>query len=68
MKPDNLKTAADKLGMKFHKLHGAVGDIIKKLLKCKNPTAKERVMIWMRKAVSLNMELRKTMTMAPAAS
>ena len=32
MKPDHLQKQADKLSMKFHKLHGAVAEIIKKLL------------------------------------
>lgn len=68
MKPDHLQKQADKLSMKFHKLHGGVADIIKKLLKSKNQKAKDRVMMWMRKSVALNLELQKTMTQAPVAS
>lgn len=55
--------------MKFHKLHGVVADIIKKLLtKQRSQACKDRVMTWMRKAVGLNLELQKTMTQAPVAS
>ena len=68
MKPDHLQKMADKLSSKFHKLHGAVAEIIKKLLvKQRSQACKDRVMSWMRKAVGLNLELQKTMTQAPVA-
>lgn len=68
MKPEHHTKAADKLATKFHGLHSSLADIIKALLKNKNPEVKARVMQWMRSAVGLNMELQKTMTQMPVAS
>ena len=41
---------------------------MKACLKSKKAEVKARVMLWMRKAVSLNLELQKTMTQKPVAS
>ena len=43
-------------------------DIVKTLLKTKNAQVKNRLMMWLRKSVGLNLELMKTMTQEPVAS
>ena len=62
VKPDQLTKIADKLSVKFTNVHSTLCDIVKALLKQKNPAVKARVMLWLRKSVSLNLELQKTMT------
>ena len=57
----------DKVGMKFHKFHEIIADILKKLIHKKHGCS-DRVLLWMRKAVSLNLEKMKYHTNMPTAS
>jgi len=54
MKPDQQAKAMDGIANKFFNLHSGVADVIKKLMK--NAAAKDRLLLWMRKAVSLNLD------------
>lgn len=56
----------DQLGTKFFNLHSSLNEIIKKLLKSEN--CKERVLQWLRAAVSLNMDKQKMFTHSPVAT
>ena len=56
----------DNLAIKFYNMHNSLADIIKKLMK--NNNCKDRVLLWMRQAVSLNMAKSKMQHFAPLAS
>jgi hypothetical protein len=57
----------DTLATKIFNFHTVITDIIKKLLK-KNDACKARVLLWLRKVVSLNMDKSKYHSMTPLAS
>lgn len=57
MRPGDEAKYADKLNIRFNQFHTLVADVIKRLLKSKNDQAKDRVMQWLRKVVSKNLEL-----------
>ena len=54
------------LANKFFNLHSALADIVKKLMK--NAVCKDRVLLWMRQAVSLNLDKMKMFTQRPVAT
>ena len=54
MRPEQHEKYLNQLGAKFFNLHTSLSDVIKKLMK--NPNCKERVLQWLRSAVSLNMD------------
>lgn len=54
MRPEQHQKYMDQLAVKFFNLHSNVADIIKKLMK--NQNCKDRVLTWMRLAISLNLE------------
>ena len=66
MKPEQHQNCADELGKKFHGFHESLAGVIKQLLK--NPASKEKVLIWMRQAVALNLEKHKFRSQTPMAT
>jgi hypothetical protein len=56
----------DNLANRFYNLHTNLAELIKKLLKSSD--CKARVMLWMRQAVSLNLDKQKMFTQTPVAS
>jgi hypothetical protein len=66
MRPEHHQKYMDQLAVKFFNLHTSVSDIIKKLMK--NSNVKERVLQWLRLAVSLNLEKQKMFTQKPVAT
>ena len=66
MRPEQHSKQMDALASKFFNLHTALADIIKKIMR--NAECKERVLLWMRQAVSLNLDKQKMFTQSPVAS
>lgn len=56
----------ENLSSRFFNLHTNLAEIIKKLMK--NQACKARVLLWMRQAVSLNLDKQKMFTHSPVAS
>lgn len=56
----------DQVSAKLHSMHTQISDIVKKLMK--NGNCKDRVLLWMRQAVALNMDKQKMFTQKPVAS
>jgi hypothetical protein len=50
----------DSMAGKFYNLHTALADIIKKIMK--KADCKDRLMLWMRQAVNLNLDKQKMFT------
>jgi len=66
MRPEQHSKHMDTLAGKFFNLHTSMADVIKKLMKIAE--CKERVMLWMRQAASLNLDKQKMFTQSPVAS
>jgi hypothetical protein len=60
MRQEQHNKYMDQLAAKFYNLHSNVADIIKKLMK--NANCKERVLQWLRLAISLNLDKQKMFT------
>lgn len=61
-----LNRLTDTVAEQLHSMHKSVQEVIAKLLK--NREVKDRVIDWLRRAVSLNMEKQKMFTQMPVAS
>lgn len=66
MRPDAHQTHMENLSSRFFNLHTNLAEIIKKLMK--QADCKARVLLWMRQAVSLNLDKTKMFTHTPVAS
>ena len=66
MRPEQHQKHMDTLANKFFNLHSALADIVKKLMR--DAACKDRVLLWLRQAVSLNLEKRKMFTQRPVAT
>jgi len=66
VRPEQHEKYMNQLGAKFFNLHTSLSDVIKKLMK--NPNCKERVLQWLRSAVSLNMDKQKMFSHSPVAT
>lgn len=60
MRQDAHQKAMDSMAGKFYNLHTALADIIKKIMK--KADCKDRLMLWMRQAVNLNLDKQKMFT------
>ena len=56
----------DTMAGKFFNLHTGLADIIKEIME--SAESKDRVMLWMRQAVNLNLDKLKMFTQSPVAS
>lgn len=66
MRPEAHQQHMEALSARFFALHTNLAEIVKKLMK--NQACKERVLLWMRQAVSLNLDKQKMFTHSPVAS
>ena len=66
MKPEHHHKHMESIAAKFSNLHSNLADVIKKLMK--NAKCKDRVLEWMRMAISLNLDKQKMFTHTPVAS
>ena len=54
MKPENHHKYMEQVAAKFSNFHSNIADLIKKLMK--NAKCKEKVLEWMRMAITVNMD------------
>ena len=54
LRPEQHLKHMDGLSAKLFSFHTTITEVIKKLMK--NPKSKDKVLLWLRKAVSLNMD------------
>ena len=66
MRPEQHQQQMDNLASRFFNLNTNLAEIIKKLMR--NAECKSRVLLWMRQAVSLNLDKQKMFTHTPVAS
>ena len=66
MKPEQHMKHMEQVAGKFSNLHGNLAAVLKALMK--NAKCKDKVLEWMRMAISLNMDKQKMFTHTPVAS
>jgi hypothetical protein len=66
MKPEHHQKHMEQVAGRFSNMHVNLAEVLKKLMK--NAKCKDKVLEWLRMAISLNMEKQKMFTQAPVAT